>query len=261
MRRVGAALALAVAFVAGAAPAQERPIPPDQLQSGSAFVSPDLRAQQQDEFANPGMLWVERGASLWRAPAGTTGKACADCHGEAAAAMKGVAVRYPAIDAPSGRLMNLSDRILDCRTTRQGAAAPAWESEELLALTAYVARQSLGLALAPRIDGPARAHFEAGRAAYARRVGQMNLACTHCHDRSWGRQLLAERISQGHPNGYPAYRLEWQTLGSLERRLRACLSGVRAEMLPYGAPAYRDLELYLAWRAAGLPVETPGVRR
>ena len=31
--------------------------------------------------------------------------------------------------------------------------------------------------------------------------------------------------------------------------------------VPYGAPEYRDLELYLAWRAAGLPVETPGVRR
>ncbi|HET7200278.1 MAG TPA: sulfur oxidation c-type cytochrome SoxA, partial [Burkholderiales bacterium] len=65
----------------------------------------------------------------------------------------------------------------------------------------------------------------------------------------------------GQPNAYPAYRLEWQTLGSLERRLRACLSGIRAEMLPYGSPEYLDLELYLAWRAQGLPIETPGVRR
>jgi sulfur-oxidizing protein SoxA len=32
-------------------------------------------------------------------------------------------------------------------------------------------------------------------------------------------------------------------------------------MLLYGSPEYLDLELYLAWRAQGLPVETPGVRR
>src|SRR5207302_837223 len=111
------------------------------------------------------------------------------------------------------------------------------------------------------IAGPAREHFEAGRAAYYRRRGQMNLACAHCHEASWGKRLLAETITQGHPNAYPAYRLEWQTLGSLERRLRACVSGVRAEMPPYGAPEYLDLELFLAWRAQGLPVETPGVRR
>jgi hypothetical protein len=32
-------------------------------------------------------------------------------------------------------------------------------------------------------------------------------------------------------------------------------------MLPYGSPEYFDLELYLAWRAQGLAVEAPGVRR
>jgi hypothetical protein len=32
-------------------------------QSGSA-LGPDLRALQNDAFANPGMLWVERGEKL-----------------------------------------------------------------------------------------------------------------------------------------------------------------------------------------------------
>ena len=73
--------------------------------------------------------------------------------------------------------------------------------------------------------------------------------------------FATEKISQGHPTAYPVYRLDWQALGSLERRFRACLSGVRAEMMPYESPAYRDLELFLSWRAQGLPIETPGVRR
>ena len=49
-------------------------------------------------------------------------------------------------------------------------------------------------------------------------------------------------------------------MGSLQRRLRNCLTGVRAEPFPYGAPDYMALELYLATRAAPLPVETPAIR-
>ncbi len=260
MRRGRAArLLLAAAFAAPGAQAQERGIPLDQLKSGSEFLGQDLRALQADEFANPGMLWVERGAKLWREPAGKKSLACASCHKEVN--MRWVAARYPRIDSRSGKLLNLEGRINLCRAQRMGAEPLRYESDELLALTAYLARQSRGVPIAVSIEGPARAHFEAGRASYNLRRGQMNLACAHCHDTNWGKLLLTETISQGHPNAYPAYRLEWQTMGSLERRMRACLSGIRAEMLPYGSQEYLDLELYLAWRAQGLPIETPGVRR
>ena len=103
--------------------------------------------------------------------------------------------------------------------------------------------------------------FDRGRAFYSRRHGQMNLSCAQCHDQNWGKRLYAETLSQGHGNAFPAYKLEWQTLGSLQRRIRACLFGIRAEMPPAGAPELTDLELFLAWRAQGLPLEAPGVRR
>jgi len=260
MRRARARLALAAAaLAAGAVFAQERAIPPGELRSGSAFLGSDLRALQNDAFANPGMLWVERGEKLWSEPAGKGRQSCASCHQDAS--MRGVAASYPKIDKAGGKLVNLEDRINLCRTGRMGAEPLRYESEELLGLTAYIARQSLGLPIATRIDGAARVHFEAGRASYHLRRGQMNLSCAHCHDAQWGKRLLSETISQGHPNAYPAYRMEWQTIGSLQRRIRACLSGIRAEMLPYGSQEYLDLELYLAWRAQGLPIETPGVRR
>lgn len=263
MRR-GRATALligALAFAAGAAHAQQRGIPLDQLRSGSSFLSPDLRAMQDDDLANPAMLWAETGAKLWREPAGKSGRSCASCHQDAATSMRGIAARYPRVDRASGELFNLEGRINRCRVERMGAEPLRYESEELLSLTAYVASQSRGAPIGVSIDGPARTHFEAGRAYYYERHGQMNLSCAHCHEANWGKRLYSETITQGQPNAYPAYRLEWQTLGSLERRLRACLSGVRAEMLPYGSPVYLDLELFLAWRAQGLPIETPGVRR
>jgi len=46
------------------------------------------------------------------------------------------------------------------------------------------------------------------------------------------------------PTGYPLYRLEWQSLGSLQRRLRSCISGIRAQAYDYGAPELVELELY-----------------
>ena len=60
---------------------------------------------------------------------------------------------------------------------------------------------------------------------------------------------------------WPGYRLEWQTFGSLHRRLRDCDAGVRAEPHAAGSDTYTNLELYLAWRARSLPLESPGVRR
>ena len=251
---------LALVLFALPALAQQRAIPLSELKSGSAFLGADLRSLQNDDFANPGTLWLERGEKLWSEPAGKKKQSCAGCHQDAKASMRGVAARYPKVDS-GGKLANLEGRINACRTEHQGAEPFKYESEELLAITAYVARQSRGMPLNASIDGPARAHFDAGQKAYQLRRGQMNLSCAHCHEANWGKRLLSETISQGHPNGYPVYRMEWQTMGSLERRLRACLSGIRAEMLPYGSPEYLDLELYLAWRAQGLPVETPGVRR
>jgi sulfur-oxidizing protein SoxA len=40
-----------------------------------------------------------------------------------------------------------------------------------------------------------------------------------------------------------------------------CNTSVRAEPYPLGSDEYVDLELYLAWRGRGLPVETPAIRR
>jgi sulfur-oxidizing protein SoxA len=216
---------------------------------------------QNDDRANPGMLWVQEGETLWRKAAGTAGRSCASCHQDAAGSMKGVAARYPAFDSRVGRVINLEQRINQCRVDRQQAPPFASESEELLALTAYVAHQSRGMPIRVAIDGPARPFFEAGRVLFVTRQGQFNLSCQACHEDHWDQELRGLPISQGYGNAYPAYRLEWQTIGSLQRRLRNCNIAVRAEPYPYGAQEYVNLELYLAWRARGLPIETPGVRR
>ncbi len=67
-------------------------------------------------------------------------------------------------------------------------------------------------------------------------------------------------IPQGHPNGYPLYRLQWQGMGTLERRLRNCTVGVRAQPWAAGDASWVALEAWLMQRAAGMPIESPAVR-
>jgi sulfur-oxidizing protein SoxA len=206
------------------------------------------------------MLWVLDGEKLWKSKAGATGKACADCHDDARASMKGVAARYPAFDRELGRPVNLEQRINLCRARHQQATPLAYESHDLLALTAYVARQSRGVAIDAGSNPQLEPFVASGRDLFMRRQGQLNLGCSNCHDDNWDKHLAGSAITQAHPTGYPLYRLEWQSLGSLQRRMRNCMIGTRAQPYDYGAPELVDLELYLMSRARGMPIETPAVR-
>lgn len=258
MTRIGAMIVLAGALAAVAAARAE--IAPEQRKSGADFMSAATRAMQEDDTANPAMLATLDGESLWSAKAGAQDKSCADCHGPAETAMKGVSARYPAFDAASGAPLDLSGRINACRTGQQKAEAFKPESAQLLALSAYIGLQSRGMPVAPPED-PRLASFRArGQALWSARIGQLNFSCAQCHDDNWGRKLGSAPIPQAHPNAYPIYRLDWQGMGSLQRRFRNCMSGVRAEAYPYGAAEFVDLELFLMQRASGMPMETPGVR-
>lgn len=237
------------------------PAPADPLPSGTSFLSEGLKARQADPAANPGLLWVDEGAELWERPEGVAARSCASCHGAAETGMAGVATRYPAVEPSGGGLVNLEGRINLCRTRHQRAQPLPYESEQLLSLSAFVARQSLGLPMAVATEAAAAPFLAAGEAFFHRRQGQLNLSCAQCHDEHAGRRLRGDTISYGLGNGYPAYRLEWQSLGSLQRRLRACSFGVRARLFDYGSPEYVSLELYLAARARGVAIETPAVRR
>ncbi|MFZ5780822.1 MAG: sulfur oxidation c-type cytochrome SoxA [Pseudomonadota bacterium] len=233
----------------------------DGRRSGYQEMGAALQQMQDDDTANPAMLFVQLGRQLWSRPMGAAGKACADCH--EVPGMRGVATRYPAMAddaAGGGRPVDLEGRIALCHTQHQeGEPWPA-ENRDLLALSAFVALQSRGQPIAPPADPrltPARAH---GEALYRARQGQLNLSCASCHDENAGRKLAGITIPQAHPTGYPIYRLEWQGLGSLRRRLRNCLIGMRAEPFAYEAPDYVALEIYLMDRAKGMVFEAPGVR-
>jgi sulfur-oxidizing protein SoxA len=249
-----AAFLLALALASSGSAAEG--IPAAERKSGFETMSAELQALQRDDLANPAMLTAAEGEMLWRAAPGTA-RSCQSCHGEASISMRGVSTRFPAFDAARGGALRLSSRIAECRTRRQGALAA---SGELIALEAFVALQSRGMALAPAGDPRLAPALAEGRAQFFRRRGQLDLSCAQCHDDNHGKRLGGSVIPQGHPTGYPLHRLEWQGTDTLARRIRNCLTGVRAEPLaPDGAEA-TALELYLRHRAAGMPSDAPAVR-
>jgi sulfur-oxidizing protein SoxA len=262
MRSVRTILVAALLMAAGiaASPLSATEIPPAERRSGYSFMAPDTRAIQNDDTANPGMLWVLDGEALWKNNANPAGKACADCHHDVSGSMKGVAARYPAFDQALGRPVNLEQRINLCRARYQQATPFGYESHDLLALTALVGRQSRGSAIEAGADPQLEPFVAKGHARFMQRQGQLNLSCSNCHDDNWDKHLAGSAITQAQPTGYPLYRLEWQSLGSLQRRLRNCMIGTRAQPYDYGAPELVELELYLMSRAQGMPIETPAVR-
>src|SRR3954447_2116810 len=141
-------IAFALVLIAGAVCATG--IAQSERRSGYSFMAPDTKAMQDDDTANPGMLWVLDGEALWKRKAGAANKACADCHADGS--MKGVAAHYPAFDKALGRPVNLEQRINLCRTNHQQASPLHYESRDLLALSAFVARQSKGVPIEPGSD-------------------------------------------------------------------------------------------------------------
>jgi L-cysteine S-thiosulfotransferase len=258
MRRLAAIVAVTLLAMPDLLEASD--IPAAERRSGYSFMAQDTKAMQDDDTVNPGMLWVMEGEGLWAKKDGAGEKACADCHGDARESMKGVAARYPAFDQTLGRPVDLEQAINLSRARHQQASPLAHESRELLALEAYVAEQSRGMPITAGADPQLAPFVEKGRELFMAREGQLNLSCANCHDDNWDKRLAGSAITQGQPTGYPLYRLEWQSLGSLQRRLRGCITGVRAQAFEFDSPEMVELELYLMTRAAGMPVESLAVR-
>jgi L-cysteine S-thiosulfotransferase len=219
--------------------------------SGYEDMAASTRALQDDDSQNPALLWVLDGEQRFQAD-------CARCH--TTQSMRGVAARHPAWDAPLAKPVTLAQRINLCRQRHLQAAPLAAESNALLALEAFIARQSRGLPIRPDADPRLQPWRARGEQLFGQRMGQLDFACTQCHDDNAGRRLAGSLIPQGHPTGYPLYRLEWQGMGSLQRRLRGCMHGVRAEPFAPFSDEFTALELYLKQRAAGMMVDSPAVR-
>lgn len=236
--------------------------PLKELVSGYWYRDPATRAIQDDEFQNPGMLLVEAGKELWSKVDGKAGKSCASCHGDPKKSMANVGTSFPKMMGQGDKrtLRNVESQINVCRTENMQAEPWKLESKDMLAMTVFTKHQSLGKPVNVKVDGEAAKWFEKGKAMYYTRTGQLDLSCSHCHEMMEGKYIRSDHLSQGQINGFPLYRLKDQAVLSVHKRFEGCIRDTRAEFPKAGSDDLLALELYVAWRGNGLPVETPAVR-
>lgn len=242
--------------VRAAAP-EGSPLP--ELFSGYVFRTTETQALNADDFDNPGMIFVDQAWETWSIPEGSAEKSCADCHGEPAS-MKGLRAVMPKWNEGKGKLYTLEDYINECRTERMGADKWKWSGGQMTGMTALISMQSRGEIINVATDGPVAEMYELGKEIYYTRVGQLDMACSNCHEDNYGVMIRADHLSQGQTNGFPAYRLKNAKLNSIHGRFKGCMKNIRATPYKEGEDEFRALELYVASRGNGLMVEGPSVR-
>ena len=229
----------------------------DTLYSGWHFRSGETQALQLDDFDNPGMVFIDQGIDLFGKVDGSEGKSCQSCH-EDVEDFAGLRTTLPRVE--DGQLVAMEDLVNECRTERMGAEAWKWSSTNMTAVTGLIGLQSRGMPMSVKIDGDAAPFWEAGKELYYTRVGQLDMACSNCHEDNYGVMIRADHLSQGQINGFPTYRLKNAKLNSIHNRFKGCMSNIRATPFKEGGKEFKALELYIASRGEGLAVETPSVR-
>jgi len=229
--------------------------------SGYAFLAAETRAMQDDEFENPGMVSVDRGAALFREHRPYEEYACADCHGADGDTLDPEKIAsYPVYDKTQGGLVTLQEQVNFCWEIHMDRFPLPYDDPDLVALETFVRNRAHGQVIRVQTDGAMEGLLQQGEQLYQTRFGQTGMACNQCHVQYQGQMLRGQQLSQGQANGFPEYRLAKGEITSLHKRLRQCFISFRAEPFEAGSDEFRLLELYLMSRANGLKVETPAVR-
>ncbi len=228
--------------------------------SGYAFITPETRAMQDDDFANPGLLAVDRGLELFQQKDKGSAKSCSSCHGDNGEKLDRKAIAsYPKFNAAGKQIISLQDQINTCRV-RNGNTRLATNSHDLVALETFV--RSLARGEKQNVEtGKAVASILAkGEKLYQTRYGLIDMSCNHCHNLYTGKMIRGQKISQGQGNGFPVYRLDTGEITSLQQRIQQCMNLLRAEPFATNSDEIKLLDYYIMSRGNGLPIETPAVR-
>ncbi len=248
---------------------QKAPLPPEKNPERNPATRPKPTGfgDNLDPTNNPAVVRAESAEALW-ASKGAAGRACADCHaGGPAAALKGVATRYPQYVARYLRVMGIEDFLAVHAPETTGNPLPA-ESASNLDLTMLVKMASNGMPVALDLARPENAAaLQRGRVSFYKRVGQRNHACADCHTTASGKgagkflggRLLAD-VEVGLTRHFPTWRTSQADVWDMRKRMQWCMTPLGANMLAADAVEYAELELYLTSFDVGKPISAPGIR-
>ncbi len=176
-----------------------------------------------------------------------------------------IAGEYPKFDEKKGQVVTLSVAINDCLKAN-GQKPWKLTKGKLADLEAYFAHMSKEAGKKVNITIPSKAAAEAyerGKKNYYSQRGYLKLSCATCHVQGAGNRVRREVLSPllGHTTHFPVYRLKWQGLGTLERRIKGCEKNQGENPHKPGSQWMSEMLYFMAYMSNGLPVDGPDIRR
>ena len=214
-----------------------------------------------DPIENPAMWAVDKAQELWK-QAGAAGSSCNTCHSDPKTSFKTWAASMPMWEPRLNKVLGVEEFVTRHAKATTSASWPM-ETEENRAMSVYLHFLANGAPL--RVDtssAGAKAAMERGKELSARKVGQLNMACTDCHGKVANHWIRGQWL--GEPKGqydhFPTWRTSLLAIWDIRQRFQWCQVNIRADELPPDAKEYGDLEFYLAVQNEGQKLSVPGIR-
>ena len=214
-----------------------------------------------DPIENPAMWAVDKAPELWK-QTGSTGSSCNTCHSDPKTSFQTWAASMPKWEPRLNKALSVEEFVTRHAKATTGAS---WfmETDENRAMSVYLHFLANGTPIKIDTSSPeAKAAIERGKELSARKVGQLNMACTDCHGKvanHWVRgQWLGE--PKGQYDHFPTWRTSLLAIWDIRQRFQWCQVNIRADELPPDAKEYGDLEFYLAIQNEGQKLSVPGIR-
>jgi len=105
--------------------------------------------------------------------------------------------------------------------------------------------------------------YERGKKEYYSQRGYLKLSCASCHVQGAGQRVRNEYMSPlfGQTTHFPVYRLKWEGLGTLERRLKGCNKDQGENPHKPGSKWMNEVAYFMAYMSNGMPVDGPDIRK
>jgi sulfur-oxidizing protein SoxA len=172
---------------------------------------------------------------------------------------------YPYFDEERKEVVTLTQAINECLV---GAGEKKLNEKKgpMADIQAYFAAQTKEAEKPVNIkieSADAAAAYERGKEYYYSQRGYMKLSCANCHVQGAAQRVRNESLSQllGHTTHFPVYRLKWQGLGTLERRMEGCIKDQGQNPPKPSSKEMKELLYFMAYMSNEMPVDGPDIRK
>lgn len=215
-----------------------------------------------DLFTNNGIYAWEEGKALLSLP-GTNGKSCVSCHAKVEQSFKTWAATMPRYEPRLNKVLGVEEFVTRHARATTGAnyLLQSWGN---LSLSVFLRSLANGERIRVDLTSPeAKRAYERGLVLMDRKIGQLNFACTDCHQKAANRWIRGQYLTEhlGQIAHFPTWRTSRAEVWDIRKRFQWCNVAVRANELPPDAPEYGDLELALTALNNGQKVSVPGIRQ